>query len=350
MTSSSNRTKPPRLLPVLFAIALVVAAVLVVRSTHFSRPSLFVNRTPSISKPLFANGAWFWIEQRDSAHALLVRVDASGTKHEIASDDQIGDFAVGNDHLLVISQSAKMWRVRLTDSNGMKPLEIWSGEEQPHGALIAGNSAYRMRPKPAAMPNGEVFPPLGPQVELVSSPLGAGESRVISSIMEPLGDAVIGVFDEAIWLSARRLTTHGVTTIYRVQIAGGTAQRVVAETGYQSAVLTPTGALYWTAPSCEAENFDEIVCIRRLSPSGTSETLNEWLPARGRLYATNHGVLYVDGTVNETAWPVTTHADLPTPDPYSNGYFVLAAGENDLLMRRKNDPNAMSAVYRVWER
>ncbi len=216
--------------------------------------------------------------------------------------------------------------------------------------MIAGDSAYWLRSKAALRPDAVIFPPLGPQVELMSSPLAGGESRVLSSIMEPAGDEVIGVSDGTVWFSAHRDSLHFATIIYRAPVAGGAAIRVTSETGQQVAVLTPTGALYWTAPSREAQNYDQIICVRRQVKSGNPETLNEWLPAAGRLFYTHHGMVYVDGELTPSAWPITTNADLPTPVRLPDGFCAIAAGDNDLLLRRKSDFGKKTApIYRMPE-
>ena len=347
MTPHPSRTNARRLVPVATAIAIAIVAALAVSTRRVAQPTLISDAARGVTRPSLRDGSWYWIEQRDPSHAVLVRVDATKTKHDISSAEQIDDYAIAPGHIFVISRNGKTWQAALADMDGGQIHEVWSGNDQPHGAVISGDSVYWMRPKPALIPDAGAFPPLGPQCEVMSSPLAGGESHVITTIMEPKGDEVIGAAGGAVWLSAERPGTQNATTIYRVSVADGETHRVVGETGLQSAVLTTAGVLYWTAPSREAQNFGEVICIRRLGESRTTETLNEWLPAGGRLFDTRHGPCYVDGTYAPRAWPVTAHADLPTPVRVADGYVVLAAADDDLLLRPKNDPQQKSPIYLV---
>jgi hypothetical protein len=311
---------------------------------------MFVRTTYSVDGAACYAGVWYWIKHVDKLHDVLVRVDDSGSEHPVSYAEQITDFTVGSERLFVISRNDKTWRATLSDMNGGNARDAWSGADQPHGAFMAGDIVYWLRLKPAAVPDAGAFPPLGPQLELISTSVANGESRVVSTILEPEGVAVIGVHQGDVWVSAHRTGVPGVDTVYRVPASGGPSERIVGETGRVSAVLTPTGVLYWTAPSTEAQNIDQVWCVRKRDASGTVETLTDWLPGRGRLFDTRIGICYIDGSALPSVWPITTHLTLPRPLPLAAGYVAVAAGENDLLLKSVRETGVDASIYRMWLR
>ena len=111
-----------------------------------------------------------------------------------------------------------VWHVVVDESSGGSPRDIWSGPEQPMGALVVDDMAYWLRTAPALAPNEGVFPPLGQQVEVVEAPLNGKGMRVVSTVMEPLAGEIVGAHQGDLWLAAKRTGAHNVTTIYRIAI------------------------------------------------------------------------------------------------------------------------------------
>ena len=326
--------------PVVVALLCLVGVFLIWRSTVLPRPTLFARTSAAVTGAVWHDGVWYWMEGARTPKGRLIRGSDSGPK-ELFAGEPITSFAVGEGKIAWIAGAAGHWSISaaaIIDGSGRKSL--WSGSGEPRGLFLAGGNAYWLDPAPPLVPKYNVFAPLGPTVNVVSVPLEGGEPKIIGAIMEPRGEAILGLRDGLLYIVASRAGLQDATTIYSLPTAGGTARRLAGEVGEQHPLLARDGSLYWPAPSDEAAQQEKIVCIRRIVPdrkdgSNTSrvETLQEWLPSGGKLYDTGAGVYYVDGGFYPSAWPISAGKKLPRSIPLPGGYTVVAVGDRDMLVQ-----------------
>ncbi len=315
-----------------------------------ARPSPFVSSANSVSQAEYGNDSWYWLEQRDKTHQVLVRADSSGHTTNLVTADEIGAFYPAEKHLLTISRTGKSWTAVLSDSSGTSPVTLCSGSERLSGALISNGRAFFLKSgEPSQSSPGEIVA-LQPTTSLLSTSIPSGALKTLTTVYEKHGLQVIGVSHDDLFFSASRDTLHGVTAIYRVSANGGIAKRIVGETGVQNALVGGDGALYWTAPAHEAQNYYAVSCIRRMLPDSPPQTLTGWMAAGGRVFEFQNHILYVDGSYTPAAIQVRSASDLPNPIPLPAGYIAVAANKEEILVQKRNGVDGNTSLFLVGRR
>ena len=183
---------------------------------------------------------------------------------------------------------------------------------------------------------------------MVGASLSGGPVVSVGTLPEEGPGEVLGEHGASLVVAAWRTGAPGNTVFYLVPVGGAPVRRLAGEVGIQHGVLERDGALVWPAPSREATVEAAASCIRRLPARGGGiETIAEWLPARGALFVTQRGLIYVGGEWRSEAWLPGAPTELPRPAPRHRDVAVVAAGERDLLLVSVTAAAAKPMLYRA---
>jgi hypothetical protein len=292
-------------------------------------------------------GAWYWLEQTKKNGDRLMRATSDGVKM-ISSAEELPRYAVEDGRLVWSARQAGRWSILAANSDGGEPRTLWSGTVEPMGLALYDGRLYWLQQVPAAVPDGDPFPPLSTSLEAFSLARDGGAVTSLGRIWEAGRAEVLGFHSGALYVAAYRLIRPGSLYIYRLMTNGAPAVRVVGESGNPPALLTHAGVLYWLAPSQETLNAFR---LRRLddhehtSIGQKAETLSDWLPDDGALYETVRGVFYQDHQAQSALWPAGRQDVFPASTPVPAGYRVLAAGEDAMLLASADSSFSSPTLY-----
>jgi hypothetical protein len=332
---------------VIFALAGLIALAMVLRARQAQKPTLLgpVQSVPTSIQ--LHDGAWYWLEQPKKAPARLVRAGDSGMK-AIATAEALPRYAVENGKLLWSARQGGRWTIFAAAADGSGQRALWDGAEEPMGLTLAEGRAYWLHRVPAPVPDGAPFPTLSASLDVQSMSQDGGLVTTVGHLWEPDDGEVLGLHDNALYVSVYRHGQPGCFSIYRIA-QGAPAVRIAGESGRSTALLTHDGVVYWLAPSREATNA---YCLRRIDSrrnGGQTETLSDWLPTLSTLYETTHGVLCDGLQDNFPALYRSGQRDVfPQALPIPDNYMALAAGENAILLAAKGASFATPTLY--WMR
>src|SRR5262249_22694236 len=145
------------------------------------------------------------------------------------------------------------------------------------------------------------------------------------SLPESDADA-LGAHQGTVYVSALRHGPPESMALYAVSQAGGRSRRVGAEEGGFPATLRSDGTLLWAGQSRDSSNQTIVSCVRARKPDGSTSTIADWLPARGRVVTSDSDIFYVDSEVQPHAsiWRIHSNAELPQRISLPAGYWPLA--------------------------
>lgn len=341
---SRGRNRALVLVLVLLLLGLLYGAL---RASAPPTPVLLATAQALPASPRLIDGSWHWLEQPSGPKARLVRASGEGAASApLATADAIPDYDVADGKTVWVAREGRTWSVYVS-TGGDSKRALWSGANRLHSVRLLGGRVYWLADNPAAAPNSGAFPPLTASLRLLSAPADGGTPMPVSMLPESGSGRILGQADNALYVSVSRIVLPGHTVHYRVPLDGGVPRRLAGETALHSALLTQDGTLYWVAPSRESSKLSREVCIRRLGRDGQPETLSEWLPALGTLHETEQGLRYVDGDVQPGLWAVGRRDEVPRAYPLPPGYFAVAAGGREVLLRRAADPLTSLQLYRM---
>lgn len=300
--------------------------------------------------PLLARGvgdSWLWVERpKDGPNRLVV---ARGRQaRPIAEAESITAYDADGRRAAWIARSGGRWQVSVADLDGAPPKVLWEGPEEPWGVRLAGPGVCWLRPAPAEAPGLSAFPPLGAQTEVVRADASGGPPVTVGRLREEGPGEIVGYHGGALVVAAWRIGSLGNTVFHRVPLDGEPARRLAGELGVRRGVLERDGSLVWTALSREATIEAAASCLRRLPAGGGAiQTVMEWLPAGGALFATRGGLVYVGGESRSEAWVPGRRTELPRPEPLHRDYAIVAAGERDLLLVSVAAVSGTPMLYRA---
>lgn len=346
MTDRLTHRQKLLLRTLLISLLCLTAVFLAVRSQIPQAPSRFADAGAAPVRMQWHEGAWYWLETPKNANARLMRADDSGAR-PIAEAKQIPSYFLADGKIAWTAQEADAWNIVTAAHDGSGKQTLWSGARAPRGLCLAEGHVYWLEQVPAAVPDSGPMPPLGNTLRVLSLPLEGGAPSEIASLMEPDGEQVVGVHSGRLYFTAYRPGPPGVTMIYQKALAGGEIKRIAGEAGRHHVLLSREGGLFWTAPSAEDSRANIAVCIRRLDAAGKPETVMDWLPVGGQIFETHRGLLYVDGSFQPMAWPVSASKQLPRPVPMGQDFGAVAAGNGELLLRRMYSSLSDYTLYRV---
>jgi hypothetical protein len=242
-------------------------------------------------------GRWVWLKQTGESTELLTSA-GGGTPQVIARGTGWTDVALdGNTAWLLQREGDGGAVLRCPLAAGSSPSVVAGGLESPSGLKAFEGGVFWVETSPLPRNGHPGVPLLGPtarfrvrdssgQVRTVADwPVTPGpETRSLGSA----GPRILAADRGALFASVRRPTT---TEFIRVPLSGGSATRLVIESGDQSGTLRD-GLFYWTGPSEEAGAGTQLTCVRRFRSDGSAETICDWLDAGGTLVACRRGLLY----------------------------------------------------------
>lgn len=196
-------------------------------------------------------------------------------------------------------------------------------------SLVQGRLYWLQRTAPP-IPDSGPFPPLQPVLEIVSLSPDGGAVQKVNTLPESDTGEVLGIHENDLYVTAFRTAMPEKYCIYRVPMKGDPAVRLVGEPGNFHALLTKSGALYWTTHSSEVTPINSALCVKRFDSAGKSETLLDWLSGKGSLYETPRGVFYVSVGISGKCYALSGVERFPEPVPMPKGFIALAA-EGDTL-------------------
>ena len=368
-----------RFLPIFIGLIFLVLAYQAVRS---ALPKALTPLGQARSLPqdvAWHDGAWYWIERPDKKPARLIRADAGGQR-EVATAEEIGEICLSGDRLAWTSRTGNKWSITMADARGSSRTYLLGRLTRPRGLWIEGGGAhpriYWLEATPPAVPGCEPFPPLGPSCNVLSIAEPEEQPTVLTTLMEPDGQQILGKRGDDLFFSTFREGSLGTTAMYRVNqkpdngsepghqqgdVPTGNSergtrnshraipQRIAAASGRQKALLTSSGDIFWLAMSREASSSGSIYCVRRLEKDGEIDTVCDWLPHGGQLTEIGGQMVYLDGSFLPRAWPIPGRRDLPRPIDGPDGYATIGIGDSDLLLTPIGQPSGNQGVplYRM---
>jgi hypothetical protein len=305
---------------------------------------VLVGKLPSSPLSIrYQDGAWFWLEQPPDAPMHLIRF-RDAQRQEIASAQEIRSYTVEQGKIAWAAREGGQWTVLLSEEKGGEPRTLWSGADEPMGLSLSGGRLYWLHRLPAPVADSGPLPSLSPSLEVVAAPVEGGTPAPVTRLWELGEGEVLGTHDGALYVALYRTLRPGSCRVVRIP-SGGPPVRLVSEQGDTRPILTEEGALYWAAPSPEAAEAMGVRCLRRRDRAGRIETLTDWLPPNGRVYATARGVLYADGDMPSSLWRALGPDRFPEAVPLPRGYAALAAGGEDALLMDTSTPLRTPTLY-----
>jgi hypothetical protein len=345
--SNSHRLHLGRLAYVLtaslFCLILALLALSAFRPVH---PEALARVTSEPVNPMQRAGAWFWLEHPSGPNARLVRA-ANSRLIPLAAADALPEYDTDGKDAAWIGRKGREWQVGIASCETGAGRVLWSGADEVRGVCLAGEEVYWLCPLPAAAPESGPLPPLAPMLAIFAVPRKGGAPARLGLLPESEGGRVLGAHDGALYISAFRRGGAGNTVVYRVPPDDGPPRRVAGEIGSQQFLLAHDGTLYWPAPSREATSEANACCIRRLGRNGRPENLSDWLLSGGTLFETDRGVCYLDSGFPGALWPAGRFEELPKSFTAPEGYALLAAGGEEILLRPAFLRSGAATLYRM---
>jgi hypothetical protein len=308
----------------LVVVAVAGVAVYAARSRPVAVPLCVAEAVPEQAK--LAGDTWVWLE-RTGGTANVVSVRA-GRRTIVAKHREIAGLSVAPYAVAWIGRDGDEWVIRKAGLDGSNLTEIGRIKETPLAVWTDRHQVAWVIERATQPTAADFIPPLGNTTEIW---LAVGHTQQkIAEIAEgfvtaQLLDVRAGVF----YLAGVRREGIRCTVFYALE-RDNPPHRFAGEIGVATAVMTPSGRIFWTAPS-RGSNSLMTGCVRAADAAKrVPSVVADWFPAGGEPHETARG-LVITGAGTETAWRVVADRPYGEPLPMLPDQWPVSAGGDVLL-------------------
>lgn len=266
--------------------AALVVTLLLPLSVVLAQQPLAPAREPAVLSFTSNGQTWAWLHGTPEETRLL-RGTPGQPGQELARGKGWREVALAGTDCWILTEGGELLRV---PAAGGQPQSVLQGLRGAGSLQGSGSDLYWLEVSESG--NRPFYVPAAGPVLRLRRRTAAGQVQNIGSWpggARPGPGDLVGLSSSHAHVRVRRLAG---TELVRMPLSGGPGERLAAESGLQSAVLSG-GTLYWTAPSEEASPGAGHRMARRRAEGGPIEDVTEWLPGSGDLLAPAGGpVLY----------------------------------------------------------
>lgn len=253
-------------------------------------------------------GKWAWLKHAGD-EVELFRGGPDAAPKSLGKGAGWSEICLSGDELWLLNRSGSQAEL-LHSAGGAPPVSTLKGLPGAGGLYAAEGRLFWLESTPPA-PMSATFVPAADATDRLRVREASGQVRTLAEW--PGGQAgqpgdVMGVAGGQVYFRLRRAAS---TEFLRVPLSGGDWERVAVANGDQQGLLMD-GTLYWTAPTEESNRIDTLRCVRRLTASGATETLTDWLPGSGELQPGPRAPYYLAHGFDSALYQLPEHLDQST--------------------------------------